>query len=66
MDPPSSSPLSDYAVPLKEDDDEPEPSATDIVAYPFPAFDHGAAIIQPFDVEAKRDDEFQQSTLITA
>ena len=64
MDLPSSSPLSDYSIPLKGDDEEPGPSPTDVVAHPFPAFDHGTAVIQPFDGEAKRDDEFQQSTVI--
>ena len=33
----------------------------EIVAETFPAFDHQAIIIEPFDNEAKRDAEFQES-----
>ena len=34
---------------------------SDVISETFPAFDHRGTIIEPFDNEAKRDAEFQES-----
>ncbi|KAH8101126.1 hypothetical protein BXZ70DRAFT_110447 [Cristinia sonorae] len=56
LEPRSSSPISDHGV----IPNLVESSATDMVTRPFPIFNHVNAIVQPFDTEAKRDDEFHQ------
>lgn len=34
---------------------------SEVISETFPAFDHRGTIIEPFDNEAKRDAEFQES-----
>ena len=41
--------------------DKPLNSISDVISGPLAHFDHQRAIIEPFDNEAKRDSEFQES-----
>ncbi|TCD60224.1 hypothetical protein EIP91_010532 [Steccherinum ochraceum] len=55
MDLPSSSPRSEPREASKSEKD----SATDVVSKSFPPFNHVGMIVQPFDQEVKRDEQFQ-------
>lgn len=47
--------------PQNNSEDLPKCGISELISKTYPPFDHRADIIEPFDNEAKRDTEFQES-----
>ena len=46
---------------LVHEDSNSENNAVELITQSFPPFDHRKIIVEPFDNEAKRDEEFRHS-----
>lgn len=49
-----------------EEETAPKPNISEAISDPLPTFDHQGVIIEPFDNEARRDTEFQDSECMHA